>query len=112
MSVALERLARNQALFREVNERVLELSNGSFPDGSDFLCECSREECAETLALSIEEYNGVRARPTAFVIVPGHEIPEIERVVMSSTRYAIVEKTTGTSFAIETDPRADDAPSG
>ena len=60
MSVSLERLARNQALFREVNERLLELADG-FHDGSmQFICECSQEDCTETLTLSHEQYESVR----------------------------------------------------
>jgi hypothetical protein len=109
MSATLERLARNQVLFREVNERLLELSNGSSLDRFEFLCECSGEECAETVILSLDEYESVRTEPTAFLILPGHEIPEIERVVERNGRYAVVEKTTGETFAIETDPRASDA---
>jgi hypothetical protein len=94
MSVSLERLARNQALYREVNERILELLDG--PTGSvDVLCECSNEECAETLAMTIREYERVRERPTTFAVVPGHEILAIERVIASNPTFLVVDKVEG-----------------
>jgi hypothetical protein len=108
MSASLERLARNQTLFREVNERLLELSDGNKANGLDFLCECSREECVETIGLALEEYEEVRSTPTAFLIVPGHETPAVERIVGGNSRYIVVEKTNGVGFAIETNPRAGD----
>jgi hypothetical protein len=107
MSV-LDRLARNQVLFREVNERLLELSEGPRVESMDFLCECSREECVETIQLSFAEYERVRAHPTSFVIAPGHETPEVEKIVDSNGRYTVVQKTNGGSFAIESDPRSRD----
>jgi hypothetical protein len=106
MSVSLERLARNQTLFREVNERLLTLSNGPRSDRIDFLCECSRVECAETIPLTLEEYNEVRSDPKTFAVVPGHETLEVEDVVGTKSRFVVVRKKNGSSFAIETDPRA------
>jgi hypothetical protein len=108
MSVSLERLARNQALFREVNERLLHLSDGSANGQVDFLCECSQQDCAETISLSLGEYNEVRARATLFAISPGHETLAVEKVLETRPAYIIVEKTNGKGFAVETDPRATD----
>jgi hypothetical protein len=106
MDASLERLARNQTLFREVNERLLKMANG---DGEfiPFLCECSRRDCAETISLGLDEYNTVRSDPRAFVIVDGHETPEVEIVVESHSRYVVVRKMNGAAFAIESDPRGE-----
>jgi hypothetical protein len=104
MDASLERLARNQTLFREVNERLLEMSDGR-GEGIEFLCECSQPECSETIPLSLDEYNEVRSHPKSFVIVPGHETPEVERVTESNGHYIVVEKLNGARFAVETDPR-------
>ncbi len=49
-------------------------------------------DCAERIELSRSEYERIRSRQTFFVVVPGHELPEIERVVERADRYAIVEK--------------------
>jgi hypothetical protein len=108
MSVSLERLARNQALFREVNERLLELADG-FQNGSmQFICECSQEDCTETMTLSHEQYESVRAHSTFFVIATGHEILEVEKVIDHNDGYTIVQKVTAMDYVVETDPRRRD----
>jgi hypothetical protein len=109
MSVSLERLARNQALFREVNERLLELSEG-FQDGSmqQFVCECSNEECTLTITMNHDEYESVRARSTFFVVSTGHEILEVEKVIDRQNGWTIVQKVTASDYAVETDPRRRD----
>jgi hypothetical protein len=108
MSVSLERLARNQALFREVNERLLELADG-FQDGSmEFVCECSTEDCTQTLTMSHDDYESVRAHSTFFVIASGHEVLAVENVVDRRNGWTIVQKVTESDYAIETDPRRQD----
>jgi hypothetical protein len=105
MSVSLERLARNQALFREVNERLLELSEG-FHDGSmQFVCECSHEDCTLTVNMNHDEYESVRARSTFFVVASGHEILAVEKIIDHRDGWTIVQKVTATDYAVETDPR-------
>jgi predicted polyphosphate/ATP-dependent NAD kinase len=94
VSVSLERLARNQALYREVNERIVDLLESS-PGSIDFLCECSHEECTELIAMTIAEYEEVRSQPTTFAVVPGHEIPAIEKVVATNTTFVVVDKING-----------------
>jgi hypothetical protein len=105
MSVSLERLARNQALFREVNERLLELSE-SFQDGSmHFVCECSSEDCTLTINMNHKEYESVRSHSTFFVIATGHEILEIEKIIDRHDGWTIVQKVAESDYAVETDPR-------
>jgi len=104
MSVQLERLARNQVLFREVNERLREIVADS-PGPVEFLCECSKENCTMQIQLEILEYERVRAHPSRFVIAPEHEIDAIERVVWESDRYFVVEKVIGADYARKVDPR-------
>jgi hypothetical protein len=91
------RVAKNEGLFREVNERILELEERfgeREPDESwiGFVCECSRAHCTSRIELTTKEYREVRRNPTRFVIVPGHVDPEHERVVDETDRYAVVEK--------------------
>ena len=105
MSVSLERLARNQALFREVNERLLELTDG-FQDGSmQLVCECSHEDCTLTITMNHDEYESVRAHSTFFVVASGHEILEVEKIIDHRDGWTIVQKVTATDYAVETDPR-------
>jgi hypothetical protein len=103
MSVSLERLVRNQLMFREVNERIREVVGHLNIKGPiDFICECSREDCTETVALAVKEYEGVRSSPTGFVIVPSHETLEVEQVVDANERFMVVEKFKLTDEVVET----------
>ena len=104
MSVSLERLARNQVLFREVNERLREMV-GDSEAPTEFLCECSNPDCSETIALDLDEYEGVRSSPNLFAVTRGHEIATIERVVGGTDAYKLVEKIIGADYAVKTDPR-------
>jgi hypothetical protein len=105
MSVSVERLARNQALFREVNERLLEFTEG-FQNGSmEFVCECSNEDCTQTVTMNCEEYESVRAHSTFFVVSSGHEILEVENIVDRCNGWTIVQKIAESDYAAETDPR-------
>jgi uncharacterized glyoxalase superfamily metalloenzyme YdcJ len=106
-----DRLARNEALFRNVNERVRELA-GSFASSAAqepvaFVCECGSADCAASVELTIGEYERVRADPAQFVVVSGHESPHVERVVERHEHYDIVRKhVEEAQIAIDTDPRA------
>jgi hypothetical protein len=88
-----ERIEENEKLFREVNERVADMQ-ASFQSGPDpeWICECGDETCFEKLSIPLTEYRDVRAHKAWFVIVPGHEIPDVERIVSEHGRYDVVEK--------------------
>jgi hypothetical protein len=90
-----QRAARNEALFREVNKNiaVLEEQHGSAPLEPVYLCECANAGCAEQLAVEPDAYRRVRENPRRFFLVPGHEDPQIERVVERHPGYLVVEKT-------------------
>ena len=104
------RLGLNEVLFREVNERLADMRDPSVTPEStyDFICECANRDCDARVALTLGEYEGVRAEPTHFAIFPGHELKEIESVVEANERYAIVRTRAGdvAELAIEHDPRS------
>ena len=91
------KLAANQSRFRTANERM-ERSAISYrfePDqGVPFLCECGDLSCYEIVMLSMEDYEQVRAHPSRFLLVAGHEDEEAkhERILEAQQGYAIVEK--------------------
>ena len=89
-----QRLALNEALFRDVNERIREISDsfGQKDSTYDFLCECSDPGCAERVVLTSAEYEFVRADSTRFVVAKGHAMPEIESVVDQAKDHVVVEK--------------------
>jgi hypothetical protein len=100
-----KRAARNESLFREVNERIEDLAgNASF---SLFVCECMNQSCDEPVSVTLEEYEYVRSGPNRFIVHRGHEVDEVDEVVESCDRYLIVAKRgVGRRVAEELDPRA------
>jgi hypothetical protein len=100
-----ERLARNQALFREINERLAALL--SERDGTlsqeAFLCECVHEGCVDHIAITLDEYRQVRATPLTFAVFPNkaHVVQDIERIVAVKTGYWIVEKQGAAAEVVE-----------
>ena len=111
MGAREERLGANEALFREVNERVAEVADkflaGETPATVNFSCECGDLACTEQVAMTVDEYEAVRAKATQFAVAPGHEVPDIERVVARQPTYFVVEKQDpdAEEVARETDPR-------
>ena len=106
MSSRAERMGKNEALFREVNERIREIT--SYDGDVEFLCECGDAACAQPIRMRLDEYEALRAEPTHFVIVPRHEASDVERVIEENERFAVVEKLPGlpTELAVDTDPRS------
>ena len=104
-----KRLAQNESLFRSVNERIEEIAAPTGDDGHlfEFLCECSNADCNLLLPLTIPEYESVRENPTRFIVALGHELPEIETVVLRKGAYQIVTKRgEAADYVTEHDPRA------
>jgi hypothetical protein len=102
-----ERNARNQLVFREVNERIAELSGEwGQTDVSLFICECSDQACAETVEITPAEYERVRGDGARFVVRAGHQLPELEHVVEGNGRFLVVEKVgPAVTIARASDPR-------
>jgi hypothetical protein len=106
-----ERLARNQALFREVNERVIEIRQAHELSDleTNWVCECADQGCLERIALAPSEYESIRREPTRFLVAPGeeHVVPEIDRVVDKTDRYWVVEKAgEAATLTKQLDPRS------
>lgn len=106
-----ERVGKNQALFREVNERIKDVSGRLVAFDGDatlqFVCECSDETCNEPVEATLAEYEAVRREPTHFLVAPGHVWrPELERTVAEELRHVVVEKLgEAGEVAAEEEPR-------
>ena len=87
-------MAKNEALFREVNERIAEVGERLqvLPEDEqlDFHCECG--SCETSIPMTPAEYEHVRSDKDRFAVVPGHEDEDIERVVERTERYVVVDK--------------------
>jgi hypothetical protein len=104
LDMSAERVGKNQALFRDVNERLKELNKRLErlePMGS-FVCECADVSCMEQVELTRAEYADLRNYRLRFVVAPGHVFGAYEHVVFANDRYTIVEKE-GTAAEAATD---------
>ncbi len=84
----------NEALFREVNERIDQLHD-ELGTGSSFeiVCECGDAACIERLTITADAYEALREDVHRFAVMPGHERPDVERTVDRLEGYLVVEKT-------------------
>jgi hypothetical protein len=109
VSLSDERLAKNEILFRAINERLDEMSV-PWSKTTDYLCECSDLLCTKVVELTNDEYERVRSRPTVFVVAHGHEQLEIEKVVEATEGFLVVEKIVAVDEIIRQDPRSGESP--
>lgn len=104
-----ERAARNQALFRGVNERLEGLAKAFETIAgieSAFTCECADLHCLGHVSLTVDEYEAVRRYPNRFFVLPGHVYPDVEIVVSENERFVVVDKTgVAAQIARAEDPR-------
>jgi len=97
-----ERAARNEEVFRSVNEQI---ETGAQRHGVTapmrFHCECDRDRCFEQIELEADRYQQIIAERYRFVIAPGHEDPRIEKVVERHDGYCVVEKVGAAREALD-----------
>ena len=107
MDAREQRMAQNEALFREVNERVEAVAHQLGPHVPyEFMCECANADCTFRITLPIPEYEKVRADPRQFVVLPLHYTPEIEELVLERETYWVVRKAgEAGEYVEELDPR-------
>jgi hypothetical protein len=111
MGERVERVAANEATFRELNEQLEKMNQGvaSLTGDNSFLvvCECADLTCIERFMVSMPIYEHVRADSALFLVVPGHVLPEIETVVKRHDDFEVLRKRPGKpeQIAEETDPR-------
>jgi hypothetical protein len=107
MDARSARLAENETIFRAGNESIDKAVGGKL-EKAPYLCECGDESCLARVVLTRAEYAAVRAHPSRFFVVPGHEdLTAGEEVVGQHDRYTLVEKQGEQREIVERrDPRA------
>jgi hypothetical protein len=102
-----ERIGLNEAVFREVNERIEDLAETFDLEHLDLVCECGNGDCLERISMTHTEYESMRSDPQLFAVFPGHEFPDVESVVEKRAGYDIVRKGSGAPerIAEATNPR-------
>ena len=103
-----KRMAQNEALFREVNERIKATAEVLGTDSTfEYFCECSNADCTFQITLTAKEYESIRTDPTQFVVLPLHFTPEVETLASETKAYWIVRKTGDAGEYVEKlDPRS------
>lgn len=106
-----ERIGMNEAVFRDVNERIQDVAStfDLTSEPLDLICECGDAECVARISLTRDEYEAVRADPELFAVSTGHVAPDVEEVVAQHSRYDVVRKNRGvpSQIAHKTDPRSE-----
>ena len=88
-----ERIAVNEGLFRNANERMAEWEEvGRDEEPELFVCECSNPECRKRIRLRREDYERVRGDSRHFAVAHGHQIPDAETVIEENDGWMLVEK--------------------
>jgi len=105
-----ERIGRNEAVFREVNER-LESINDTFATltgAMSIICECGKSMCSERFDIDRRDYEDLRRNSHLFAVVPGHVIQDVEHVIEHRAGYDVVRKDAGDAARVaeRTDPRS------
>lgn len=103
--------AKDQSLFRDVNEKLRNLNEAfeTVTRDSEFICECANRHCIEHVSMTLDDYERVRSVATHFFVLPEshHVFPEVEQVVERHRGYFVVEKTGDAgAAAIRLDPRS------
>lgn len=93
MNTREQRLVENQRAFRTGNERLRDaLGTAAGDESIPFLCECMDDACMARVDLTLEEYGGVRADESRFVIARDHPTLPGEKIVGDNGHYQVVEK--------------------
>jgi hypothetical protein len=104
-----DRLALNEALFRAANERMADWEERHRIEATElYFCECADPECRQKVPLRESDYERIRSNSDQFVVVPGHDVADVESVIESHEEWAVVEKEPEVREIVEaTDPRTD-----
>jgi len=107
--VTAERVGRNEAVFRRVNEEIEHVNRAfaTLTQTMEVVCECGDIECTERFLMAMPDYERLRSDPTHFAVRPGHEIQQVEHVIEENDAYVVVRKDPGLPERVArvTDPR-------
>jgi hypothetical protein len=108
MDPRVERVAKNEASHRELNEQIEDSYESHSVDWHmDIVCECGTRDCDVFLKVTKAEYEEVRSDPRQFLIFREHLNLDADEIVSEGHRFTVVAKREGTPARIarETDPR-------
>ncbi|MEK6275972.1 MAG: hypothetical protein AABM30_11645 [Actinomycetota bacterium] len=88
-------IAKTESRFRDVNERIAETAERIGDTEAELVCECADPECGERIAAPLEDYEKTRADGSHFLVAPGHEEQEHERIVKTRPGFRVIQKLKG-----------------
>jgi hypothetical protein len=89
-----ERVREVQETFARANEQIrASAEKYDFQDHVPFLCECSDVTCTGSVRLSLTNYREARAWSDAFLLLPGHDDPDVERIAARGDGYLLIRKS-------------------
>lgn len=109
-SLAQRRMAENEVVFRSYNEKIEEsfkeikkiseeAGATDYPVEDDikdmmlhFYCECYDETCELRIIMKPALYKTLHRQRDQFMIVPGHNAVDIEKIIKKDETYWIVDK--------------------
>jgi hypothetical protein len=101
MDERVRRIGLNEAVFRQVNERIEELAEAfGLGDKLDLICECGDASCSSRIEMDRKQYEELRSDSTTFAVVRGHEISDVEEIVAQHGSYDVVRKTADEARAV------------
>jgi CheY-like chemotaxis protein len=81
----------SSAFFRAVNDNIMRL-NAERSTEKHILCECGGLGCTSTLQMAVGAYEAVREDPTRFLVAPGHQLAEGQRLIAGDPAVAVVQQ--------------------
>lgn len=95
----------NEVIFRKANEHAINQLEEILQSAKDnkelaretkiplfFFCECSDETCRLRIRMTPKTYKQTHADSSCFIVLPGHNSPDIEDIVKKHKKYYVVEK--------------------
>ena len=104
------RIGLNEALFRQVNEQLLDVTQSVRPAAAplELICECGNLDCSEHVRVDRDTYERLRSDPLLFAVAHGHAFPDVEEIVEHHPSHDVVRKWEGEARQVAelTDPRS------
>ena len=95
-------------MFRLGNERMAGWDERHEDEQSElYFCECADLDCKKRVRMEEADYEAVRSNPRRFLVLPGHEIPDVETVIEEHDGWLVIEKAPEVTETVEAlDPRS------
>jgi hypothetical protein len=89
------RAARNELVFRTVNEQIMDITErfATLLTDVDIVCECTDPTCTGAIRVRTSEFLAIRETKSDFIVLPGHEQLDVEQVVARHENYLVVRKS-------------------